>query len=177
MNAPLPTLRKRSKSMMDIVMKVIFVGGALGLGLMLLIVGVREFILQRQTLSGVVPIEAVIVSAEVIKSVSADSDPRLMRSTSTTSFSPEVKFRYTIDGKGYESDMLRPTVIVRGYASDDAAREEIAAFVPGSVVQAFVNPELPSRGFLIAERSSAPVVFMIVGAVLMPIAGVLFKFL
>ncbi|MBU6413199.1 MAG: DUF3592 domain-containing protein [Planctomycetes bacterium] len=177
MNTLLSSNKKRSKSMMDIVMKVIFVGGALGLGLMLLIVGVREFILQRQSLTGVVPIEAVIVSANVVKSVSADTDPRLMRSTSTTSFSPEVKFRYTVDGKGYESDMLRPTVIGRGFASDEAAREEIAAFIPGSVVQAYVNPELPSRGFLIAERSSAPVVFMIVGTLLMPIAGVLFKFL
>lgn len=165
------------ETMMDIVMKIIFVGGALGLGLMLLTVGVRECVLQKRTLEGVVPVDAVIVSAQVIKSVSHDTDPRPLKSTSTTSYSPEVKFRYTVYGHGYESDMLRPTVIVRGYASHEDAHREIAAFIPGSVVRAFVNPDLPARGFLIAERSSGPIVFIIVGVVMLPIAGVLLKFL
>lgn len=163
--------------MLDVVMKLIFVGGALGLGLMLLVVGVREFVMQKRTLEGVVPVDAVIMSAGVVKSVSHDTDPRPLKSTSTTSYSPEVKFRYSVDGQGYESDMLRPTVIGRGYASQSDAQEEIAAFVPGAVVTAFVNPEFPKRGFLIAERSSGPVVFMVVGTVLLPIAGLLFKFL
>lgn len=163
--------------MLDTVMKIIFVGGALGLGLMLLTVGVREFLLQRRTLDGVTQIDAVIVSAQVTKSVSADTDPRLMRSTSTTSFSPEVRFRYTISGSTYESDMLRPTVIGRGYASQSAAQEEIQPFVPGAVVTAFVHPEHPTRGFLIAERSAAPAVFIAVGTVLLPVAGLLCKFM
>lgn len=163
--------------MMDIVMKVIFVGGALGLGLMLLIVGVREFLLQKRTLQSVTTVEALIVAAEVKTSVSPDNDPRPLRSTSTTSYSPEVTFRYSVAGHSYESQMLRPTVIVRGYTSHEDAQQEIAAFVPGSIVQAFVNPELPSRGFLIAERSSAPVIFIVVGTLLIPIAALLFKFI
>jgi hypothetical protein len=170
-------MSKGAKTMTDVIMKIIFVGAALGLGIMLLSVGIRELVLQKRTLDGVMPVDAVIVSAEVVKSTSPDMDRRLLRNDSTTSYSPEVRFRYTLADMTYESEMLRPTIIVRGYASESAAKEEIQTFSPGAVVTAFVNPEYPSRGFLIAERSAAPAVFITVGIILLPIAGVLFRYL
>jgi hypothetical protein len=102
---------------------LIFGGG----GLALLYVGVTQYFLQRRLMANAIAIEVEIIKSEIFKSVSADTDQRLNRNNSTTSFRPEIRFRYTFAEREYESDLLRPTIIVRGYASVENATKELGA--------------------------------------------------
>ncbi len=163
--------------MTDLVMKILFSTMCAGLGMMLLLVGVREYFLQQRTLANAAPIEAVVTSSRVIQSTSTDTDPRLGRDNSTTSYSPEVRFRYTIRGVQYESDMLRPTIIVRGFASQSSAMDEIKPFPAGATVKAYVDPAVPARAFLIAEPSWFPKAYIVIGLTLMPLTAVIFRYL
>jgi hypothetical protein len=73
---------------------LIFGGGGLGL----LYVGVTQYLLQRRLIANAIAIEVEIVKSEVFKSVSADTDQRLDRNTSTTTYRPDLRFRYAYDG-------------------------------------------------------------------------------
>lgn len=140
-----------------------------GLSVMLLYMGVTQFFLQRQIISRATPIEATIVKSEVFASISHDTDRRLNRNTSTTTYRPDVLFTYKVNGIEYQSDMIYPTVIVTTSPSREAAAEEIAPFPVGKTVQAFVDLQHPDKAFLVAEKTSGPVVFMIVGVLLIPV--------
>ena len=80
-----------------------------------------------------------------------------------------MTFRYTIADRTYESDLLYPTIIVRTYASRDAAAAELVPFPAQAHVRAFVDPALPDNAFLVASPSSAPVVFIVIGLLLPPL--------
>ncbi|HLO42135.1 MAG TPA: DUF3592 domain-containing protein [Phycisphaerales bacterium] len=139
------------------------------LGVMLVYVGAGQFIQQRRLLEGARVVEARITRSEVCMSKSNDTDQRLLRDNSTTSYTPQVKFMYQLDGKTHESGLLYPTEIVESYASRAAAEEELRPFPVNATVRAHVNPRLPDKAFLIPRGSAAPVVFILVGLVL-PIA-------
>lgn len=136
----------------------------------MLYVGASQHFAQRRLLERAVPVSAKVTVSEVRGSTSHDTDRRLNRSTSTTSYTPEVRFRYSVGGTEHESDLLRPSIIVRGYASQSAAREELLTFPVGAQVTAYVDPDLPDRAFLIREPSNGPLVFLIVGALIPVIA-------
>lgn len=141
-----------------------------GFGVTLGYVGVTQWFLQRTILSAARPVEATITRSEVLESRSIDSDRRTLRDNSTMSYRPEVRFTYEVEGKSYESDQLYPTIIVQGYASRDSAAAELIPFPLGAKVSAHVDPAHPDKAFLIAQRSAAPTVFIIVGLALIPIA-------
>lgn len=144
---------------------------ACGFGIMLLWVGTTQFFQQRRLLREVVDVDAVIIESKVAGSRSADTDQRLLRDNSTNSYTPEVKFGYEFRGVRYQSSMIYPSIIERGYASADSAAEELKDYPQGANVRAFVNPHEPAKAFLRCEASAGPVVFLIVGLVV-PIAGV-----
>lgn len=141
---------------------ILFAGLSLAMGA----VGVREYLLQRRLLAHARPVDAIILRSEVIVSKSADTDHRLGRDNSTTSHRPEVLFRYVIDGTTRESDMLYPNVIVQGYASAEGAAAVLKPFPLDATVTAYVDPAHPDRGFLIRQGGAGPVVFMVVGSLL-----------
>lgn len=141
-----------------------------GFGFVLLYVGTTQFFQQKRLLSRAETVDAVITHSEVFTSVSADTDGQMLRSNSTTSHRPDVKFRYTLAGHEYESDLLHPTIIVRSYASRESAADALTAFPVNARVRAFVDPELPDKAYLVAESSSAPMVFVILGVLLPPLA-------
>lgn len=141
-----------------------------GFGFVMLYVGVTQYFRQKRLLRRAVPVRATILKSEVFSSTSADTDPRLQRSTSTTTHRPEVRFRYEVNGATHESDLLRPNIIVTGYASREAAAAVLAPYPVGAEVSAWVDPETPDAGFLEAEAGAGPVVFMIIGVVLPPVA-------
>src|SRR5262245_51478147 len=120
-----------------------------GFGLVLLYVGVTQFFLQRRLLANAVTIEVQIIKSEVFKSVSADTDTRLGRDNSTTSYRPDVRFRYSYLGSDYESDLLRPNIIVHDYASKESAASELEPFPVGARVRAYVDAKHPDKAFLI----------------------------
>ncbi len=141
-----------------------------GLGLMLLVVGVVQMRQQRRNLAHAEPVVATIEHAAVFTSTSADTDPRLDRNTSTTSHRPDVRFRYEVAGRTWRSERLYPSVIVRSYATAAAAAEELAPFPVNAQVRAWVNPAYPEQAFLIAEAGQAPLVFVVLGLLLPPLA-------
>lgn len=145
---------------------LVFGGG----GIVMYYVGAREFLHQRLLMRTSVPISAEIIESRVQTSTTSDTDSRLLRDNSTTSHLPIVKFRYAMNGRSYESDLLRPTVIVHSYASKESAEEELAPFPLGKNVTAYVSPELPEKAYLVPEKSAGPMVFLILGGVLPLIA-------
>jgi hypothetical protein len=134
-----------------------------GFGMVLLYVGVTQFFRQRRLLANAQRVDAVIVHSEVFTSTSRDSDPSPARNTSTTTHRPDVKFRYTVAGKAYESDLLYPNIIVRTFASRQAAADVLVPYPLDAKVRAYVDPSLPDQAYLIPEPGAGPVVFIVVG--------------
>ena len=147
-----------------------------GFGLVMAFVGVKQFFMQRRLLANAERVDAVIVHSEVFSSTSTNTDRRTLRSNSTTTHRPDVKFRYRVGGTEYESDLLYPTIIVQTYASRESAAEALAPFPLDATVKAYVDPALPNKAYLIASAGAGPVVFMVVGLLLPPIAWVVGKY-
>lgn len=136
-----------------------------GMGLMLLYVGATQWRLQRRLMSHAQPVMARIVRSEVHSSVPRDNDE-------TTTHRPELRFRYQVDGRPHESDLLHPTAIVRGYASAQAVNEVLKPYPLGASVVAYVDRQHPDKAFLVPEASSGPMVFIVLGALLPVLAWV-----
>ena len=151
---------------------IIFGGG----GLVLLYVGLTQFFLQRRLLANSTFVQATIVKSEAFSSKGVDTDRRLLRDNSTNSYRADVAFKYSYDGKEYESDLLHPTIIVYGHGSHDSAAGELKPFPVGAKVSAYFDPETPEKAYLIAEKSAGPLVFMIIGALLPPLAWFVGKY-
>ncbi|MCP9874705.1 DUF3592 domain-containing protein [Synechococcus sp. Cruz CV-v-12] len=160
---------------MDIIMRSIFILMLGGLAAMLISVGIREFFRQRALLAAATPVEAEITHWNITRSTTRDTDGRLLSSNSTTTFLPEIKFAYTVGDVRYESDMLYPTVISRGYADQIAAGQEIADLPLGARVMAYVDPSHPDRAFLRASASAGPLVFALAGLATLGLLVVLLR--
>ena len=141
-----------------------------GFGVMFLYVGITQFIQQRRNLADARPIQATVVHSQVVSSTTADTDGRVGFSNSTTSHRPDVRFTYQVLGTEYESDRLYPNIIVHGYASAESAAEALTPFPLHATVRAYVDPSHPEQAFLIRESGKGPVVFIVVGLVLPPLA-------
>lgn len=139
-------------------------------GLFLASFGLREWWLQDRLLQRARPIDVVITKSEVFVSRSHDSDRRPLRSNSTTSYRPDIAFAYEVGGRRYESEHWRPTCIVTSFASREAAAAELAPYPVGARVKAFVADFAPERAFLHAEAGRGPLVFVIVGLLVVPLA-------
>lgn len=162
---------------MDTFMRWLFVLMFGGLGLMLLFVGVTQYFLQKRIAANARPVQVTIIRSEVIRSETKDTDTSLTRSTSTVTWSPEVAFTYQVNGQTYESDMLRPNIIGTGFASQEAAAEEIAAYPSGARVIAHVDEAHPDKAFLKLETGSGPIVFMLVAPLALGAAFAAWRFL
>lgn len=141
-----------------------------GFGVMLLYVGITQFVQQRRNMADARPIDATVAHSQVVSHTSADTDSRLGRSTSTTSHRPDIRFRYQVLGTEYESDRLYPNIIVTSYASAESAAEVLKPFSLNATVRAYVDPAHPEQAFLIRESGNGPVVFIILGVLLPPLA-------
>jgi Protein of unknown function (DUF3592) len=141
-----------------------------GFGIMFLYVGITQFVQQRRNLANAERVDAVITESSVSVSKTADTDGRVGFSNSTTSYSPDVRFRYVVSGERYESTRLYPSIIGRGYASHADAAAELAPFPLEAKVRAWVNRSHPDQAFLIGEKTNGPLVFIVLGFAMIPIA-------
>ncbi len=167
---------KGRKARMPVIVRVLIMLFCCGLGLTMLYVGVTQLVQQRRLLSGAHAVEAEIIESHVKQSKLEDNN-RDGRDTSTNTYEPIVKFRYTVGKRQFESDLLRPTIIVQTYASRDSALEEIRPFPVGAKVLAHVSADNPEKAFLLAEASVGPTVFIVVGALLPGIAYLVGRYL
>ena len=122
-----------------------------GFAAMFLYVGARQFWQQRRNLAHAEPVDALIIHSMVKMSRTRDTDQRVGFSNSTTSYSPEVRFRYSVAGAEYDSERLHPSVIEQSFASQSEAAEVLAPYPLEASVRAFVNKAHPDQAFLIAE--------------------------
>jgi hypothetical protein len=142
-----------------------------GFGLGMLYVGVTQHLEQKRLLASARPVEAEITRSEVHASGgSDDASGKRGRGGSTITYRPEVEFRYQLAGSTYTSDRIYPTIIARTHATHDRAAEVVRPFVAGTTVKAFVDESQPEKAFLIAESGAGPMVFMILGVALVPLA-------
>lgn len=65
---------------------------------------------------------------------------------------------------------MYPNIIVRGLAPRDAAAEALVPYPVGARVRAFVDRGTPSKAFLIAEAGKGPIVLIVIGVLLPPLA-------
>ncbi len=133
------------------------------LGGMLLVVGLRETYSQAVIVRTAEEVEARILETAVTKSTSADTDRRINRDNSTTTYEPTIRFEYTFRGERYESTHLRPTIIVQTYPSADSAAAVLAPFPPDTTVPAWVSPRYPDRAYLIPLASPGPAIYLTLG--------------
>ena len=141
-----------------------------GFGFWMLYVGVTQHFQQRRSLMYAERVDAVITHSEVFTSTTADTDNRVGFSNSTTTHRADVKFRYRVGGEEYESDLMYPTAIITASGSRESAAAELAPFPVGAKVRAYVDPSHPEQAFLIASKKNGPMVFIIVGVLLPPVA-------
>src|SRR5215212_2320569 len=147
-----------------------------GFAAMFLYVGAMQFWQQRRNLAHAKPIDAVIVHSAVKVSKTRDTDERVGFSNSTTTYLPEVRFRYAVAGTEYESERLHPSIIEQSYGSELAAAEVLAPFPLEARVRAHVNTAHPDQAFLIAEKGNGPLVFLILGVLLPPLGWLVGKY-
>ena len=147
-----------------------------GFAAMFLDVGTMQFLQQRRNLAHAEPVDALIVHSTVKMSKTRDTDQRVGFSNSATSYLPEVRFRYTVAGREYESERLHPSIIEQSFASEREAAAVLAPFPLQATVRAHVNKAHPDQAFLIAEKSSGPIVFLTLGALLPPLGWIVGKY-
>jgi len=140
-------------------------------GLFLFGVGVQQSVVQRRLLANPQRVEAQVTRSEIVAIRGSDRERDRV-----TAYRPEVRFSYRVAGKVYESELLRPTIIGSDFASQAEAAKEIAKFPKDGVVEAYVNPSMPDKAYLVREKSAGPLVFVIVGLAVPPLVWLLARF-
>jgi hypothetical protein len=105
---------------------------------------------QHRSLRNYKPTDASILSVGI--KTGTDSDGR-------TTYAPQVRYQYAIDGQQHESDNVLPINVNfgRSWAEEIAYR-----FEPGQSVMAYYNPAKPGEAFLVHEASFFPYLFILV---------------
>jgi Protein of unknown function (DUF3592) len=80
-----------------------------------------------------------------------------------TVYKPVVRYRYTVDGREYESTRVAQAVddVATGQA---AAQQVIDRYAPGTQVMVLVNPGDPTASWLEVQRSVGAVILLAFGA-------------
>jgi hypothetical protein len=145
-----------------------------GFGAMMLYVGITQHFEQKRLLSSAQTVEAEITRSEVV----ASTTKRVGETgTGTTTYGPEVAFAYEVGGVKYSSTRLYPTIIAVTHGSHDSAAEVLRPFPLGAKVKAFVDATMPDKAFLIAQAGAGPMVFIIVGLLVPPVAWAVARYL
>jgi hypothetical protein len=102
---------------------------------------------QNAAIEASEPIDATVVSSEVVVEVDTDSDG------TTRSYYPAITYEYTVDGRTYRSDNVVPgpgrTTKGQGWA-----RDVVADNPAGADVTAYYDPATPARAYLVEARTN-----------------------
>jgi hypothetical protein len=100
------------------------------------------------------PVEAVVVSSGVEEQVNDEGG---------TMYRPSVVYRYDVGGRSYTSSEIFP---LTAWASErrETAERFVRPFAVEQSVEAYYNPEEPSRAFLLKRYSFLPYLFILVSA-------------
>jgi len=132
-----------------------------GMGLVFLVVGLKQWRLQHRLMRHASPVPARVVELEPLP-----PDPDEPRSGPRRRFA----FRYRIGGRSYDSDMIHPNAIVEGDGGQDGRAGTLAGHAVGASVMVYVDPTHPDKGFLTPRAGAGPAVFVALGLLLPPVA-------
>jgi hypothetical protein len=94
------------------------------------------------------------------------TDIKTVRGDKGSSYAPVVTYQYSFKGAQYASDGVLPITLSASHRWAENLRDR---FRPGDIVTAYVNPNRPSKAYLVRKISLLPLLFVVV-----PIAMVLF---
>lgn len=86
-------------------------------------------------------------------------------------YQAEIDFEYSYEGQNYSSDFIYPLDNDREFGQESEAEEYLENYSTGDQINAYVNPDNPDQGFLKAQKSDQPLLFMIIGGFLILIGG------
>ncbi len=121
----------------------------------LIFVGVGGYLAwsQHHKITTFVPVTATVLSKEVERHTSRDSDGR-----TSTSYEPVVKYRYQVDGQTYTCDVVTP---LDDSGSSRWAHELIGRYQVNEETEAYHNPKEPHEAFLAKQYSFFPYIFVL----------------
>ncbi|MBM4258466.1 MAG: DUF3592 domain-containing protein [Deltaproteobacteria bacterium] len=100
---------------------------------------VTSYLRQLRASQTYVPVAATVVASEIVERGSN-------RTTHGTSFSPRIVYRYTVEGKEFESH--RYFFSGQGWSDRDSAQAVTDQYPVGQRVQAYINPQNPREAVL-----------------------------
>ncbi|WP_227133878.1 DUF3592 domain-containing protein [Halorubellus salinus] len=130
-----------ARSLAAVVLMVVF-------GLVFAGVGGYLYVEERRAIENSEPVDATVVSAEVVVETDRDSDGDVTRS-----YRPDVVYRYEVDGESYEGDNVipGPGSVSKGQGWANRVVDE---HPPGANVTAYVDRDDPTTAFLVKERQT-----------------------
>lgn len=122
---------------------LILMGGTMGLmPLLILVAGVTATIQKRRALRTYVPVDAIVLSQEVVET----------RGDDATWYKPRIQYAYEVLGVRYRSTNIRSGSSSE-YAFSRKEAQRIADSYPvGGHIEAFHDPEAPASAFLIKRH-------------------------
>lgn len=92
------------------------------------------------------------VSARVLR-----TDIKAVRGDKGTSYTPVIRYQYSVNGAQYVSSQVLPLTLSASYGWATRLRDR---FHPGEIVTAYVNPSKPASAFLVRQVSLLPLAFV-----------------
>lgn len=117
------------------------------------------------------------VSAKITRSFVSSRDFKNEDDSKAAMYRLNVEFVYTIDGRTFKSDLLKPTTIEQTYGSRDLAERQLEPFPPGATVDAYYVPDHPGSAYLVPEPPAVSKAFLIAGALLPVVTFVICRYL
>jgi hypothetical protein len=142
----------------------VLVGALLFLGLFVL-GGAVMSVAQWRMLREWRPVPAVVLDREVSETYDDEG---------ARSYTPVVRYRYTVGGHEYEATRVHPTLRsgLKGWAE-----RQVRPFAPGSRVTAYYDPARPAESYLVRRSSIFPWLFTLVPLAMMAAVTWLFRYI
>jgi hypothetical protein len=145
--------------------------GLMGFGLYLAVFGLT-FIADGFAVRGWEEVTGEIVDVRIrIDSSLQDND---IGRKKHRRFFPEIKYRWTLQGKEYEGDRYRLGTTFEKFKTREEASQAAGAFSTGGEVVVYVDPSDPSSAVL-DRRPSATFVPLLIGFLFMSTGGLIYR--
>ena len=142
------------------ILAIVLVSGLMtGMGLMAIFIGMQE-IIGAYSSKGWPSVMGTVIRSKVLVSKSSTSSSGQLSRTET-SYTPDVAYRYVVDGTTIKNDNIRYGLATNKYISENLVKQ----YPVGKEVKIFYNPGNPKQSVL------QPGYFG--GLLLMPILGLL----
>ncbi|MXR52851.1 DUF3592 domain-containing protein [Halovenus sp. WSH3] len=115
-----------------------------------------DYVQQSEAIDNAVAVNATVTEADVER-----IDVRR-----GTDYAADVEFTYQYEGTNYTGDRIYPSRFSPNYGTESEAEAAIEPYETNETVTAYVDPSEPSEGFLEPRRTTAPLVFSGLGAVI-----------